>query len=87
MVQKNIFFALFCKNILLFQIIVVPLQPRTFRESEFWTGVSPVGKDCQFGQSFFLFRIRNDLYAHLLHTFCIDIIFYYIVCHIWLIRI
>lgn len=26
---------------------------RTFRESEFWTGVSPVGKDCQFGQSFF----------------------------------
>ena len=47
----------FIKNILSVQINVVPLQPRTFRESEFWTGVSPVGKDCQFGQSFFMYAV------------------------------
>ena len=49
---KNHFF---CQNIWSIQIFVVLLQPRTFRESELWTGVSPVGKDCQFGQSFFIY--------------------------------
>lgn len=31
--------------------------------------------------------IRDDFNAHLLHIFCINIIFYYIICHIRLIRI
>ena len=51
-----------------------------------WTGVSPVGKDCRFGQSFFL-CIWDNLYAHLLHVFCINIIFYYFICHIRFIRV
>ena len=86
-VAKMHFFVFFCFNILLFQIIVVPLQPKEHSASRnSGLGCPRLERIVSSGNPFFL-CIRDYLYAHLLHVFCINIFFYHFICHIRLVFI